>query len=454
MNTAMTSISVVAVLIVSAVVAEAKPRVVVLDFDGPAAQAKAARADLVAGLADKYDLVATAAWTEARANATGASPFRAAAKNARVDAIIEGWFDTGGTPTLTLAVRDAVTGKELDQLAQPVRNLEVTRSVIRGLLQRLDEVLMQLDHSIGEPEPVLPQAAVAPAQRARAAARPVVAQAEPAPDNVLAEIFQPRAIHNDEQAIVLGRGPRPPATHLQLSIGPYLQSRGMDFQANAESTGAALTYPGSPLYGIAAKAALYPFPSADPHGRLSGPGVTFEIQHSFSASLDAADPTGVEGSWSIKHVNWEAQAHWRWLLDLASIDIGGGYGETVYNMDALPGNIQIPSTDYRYVSGGGRVDLAVSDRASVGAGLRYLYLLSAGEVSENMWYGPGSAYGLVVNVDATIPMPHHTFVTAGIEYRRYEIDFSGTLGQLTYDWDLKSILDSAVTGSVQLGVSL
>lgn len=399
-------------------VAEAAPRVVVLDFDGPAPQASTARAQLLAALADRYPIVATQTWADARA----VTPeFRTAAKRANVDAIVEGWLDPDRT--LTIAVRNARTGKELEQI-------HVQQATDRELLARLDGILATL----AEPEPVVPPLAV-------------VAKT----DNILATIFQARP--TEEQRIVM-KPERAPLQRFAISVGPYMQSRGMTFTRLPNSEGTPPEYPGSPISGISAKLALHPLPSRDVGGRLTGPGVSLEVAHSLASTLDAIDDQGVYHEVTLTHTSWEAGARWRFPIDLATLDIGVGYGETVHALDdAFPESVAIPNTSYRYVSGGARVDLAVTERASVGIGGRYLYLLDAGQVVREMWYGAGTATGYVFDGQATIPLPYRMFVTAGIEYRKVTIDLEGS-GVLTNDWGLSDVRDTAITGSLLLGIGL
>src|SRR5690348_9531706 len=105
-------VALLASLVVSAA-ADAKPRrVVVLDFDGPRALADTGRSTVMSLLGEQYDVVATKRWESARASAAGHGPqqWRQAAKQAGVDAVIEGWVqDEGRHHVMTVAVRDAST---------------------------------------------------------------------------------------------------------------------------------------------------------------------------------------------------------------------------------------------------------------------------------------------------------------------------------------------------------
>ena len=107
----------------AAATAEAKPRrVVILDFDGPRGLADTGREAVVTLLGETYDVVATKRWEDARAAAEqkthGPATWSKAAKKSGVDAVIEGWIqDEGRHKVLTVAVREASTGNEIDSVS-------------------------------------------------------------------------------------------------------------------------------------------------------------------------------------------------------------------------------------------------------------------------------------------------------------------------------------------------
>jgi hypothetical protein len=117
----------------------------------------------------------------------------------------------------------------------------------------------------------------------------------------------------------------------------------------------------------------------------------------------------------------------------------------------FPQSVAIPDTSYSYLGGGVHVDLQVTDHASVGAGARYMYLLGAGMVTDEDWYGSGKANGLAVDGDFIIPLPNNLYLKGGIEYRRIKIDFEGS-GQLAQAWGVWDMTDSDVVGTGNLGV--
>src|SRR5512146_2308487 len=106
-----------AALVAAASPADAKPRkVVVLDFDGPRALADLGRSNVMSLLGDQYDVVSSKRWQAARAQAGhGPQQWQQASRQSGVDAVVEGWIeDEGRHHTMTISVRDASTGTQID----------------------------------------------------------------------------------------------------------------------------------------------------------------------------------------------------------------------------------------------------------------------------------------------------------------------------------------------------
>ncbi len=137
--------------------ASAKPRrVVILDFDGPRSLADAGRTEVVSLLEDQYDVVAKTRWEQARVAAqkrsVGPQTWNKAAKTAGVDAVIEGWVqDEGRHKLLTIAVREAVTGHELDTVSVRIGPKGLSEDGRDKLQSELDGVLAYIE---GAPEPL------------------------------------------------------------------------------------------------------------------------------------------------------------------------------------------------------------------------------------------------------------------------------------------------------------
>ena len=103
-------------------------------------------------LGDQYNIVATKPLGAARARAAGRGPqqWRQAAKQAGVDAVIEGWVQHEGRHhVLTVAVRDASTGNEIDTVTvkhRKQRRLDRIRAT--QLAAQLDDIFGCIDDDI------------------------------------------------------------------------------------------------------------------------------------------------------------------------------------------------------------------------------------------------------------------------------------------------------------------
>lgn len=115
-----------AALVATTATADAKPhRIVIVDFYGQAKLAHAGTAVAQELLGDRYDLVSAKRWSAAMIDAKGdAQQWSMAAKATGIDAIIDGWVAADGvhTPTMTIEVRDASTGRQIDTITVRINN--------------------------------------------------------------------------------------------------------------------------------------------------------------------------------------------------------------------------------------------------------------------------------------------------------------------------------------------
>jgi hypothetical protein len=516
--------------------ADARPRrVVVLEFDGPRRLADSGRSAVMGVLGDQYNIVATKNWDTARARAGGRGPqqWRQASKQAGVDAIIEGWVQAEGRHhVLTIAVREAATGRELDTLSVRIKDGGVTPEASQRLSVQLDDLLSWIDGDINaEPTPVLPD--VRPLLGARDTERdrrraddddddardddrdadreserrsrrtsrrerldrndrtdreqrrdrderdetrdrderdddymdertdvrkpklvrpkPAVATIDDQDTKDLVKLFGPES----KEAEIVSEGktthtPKPTPRFL-LGAGPYVSARGMTFDYDPGAKGSPPEYPGQTLKGFSASAAVYPMPRSKLDGKLSGLGFTFDISHSVLSKFTGMDDSGY-GDYTLNHVAWQTGIHYRWPIEFVSIDVDASFGNFSHRIVDLPESIQIPDTSYSYLGAGGHLDLQVTEGTTVGFGAHYMYLLSAGDISDQDWYGAGTAWGASLDGDVVIPISGALFVKGAVEYKRVKVDFEGS-GMLAETWGVWDVVDSAISGSASLGVT-
>lgn len=506
-------------LLASATAAEAKPRrVVVLDFDGPRVLADTGRSTVMSLLGDQYDVIATRRWESARAQAAGHGPqqWRQAAKQAGVDAVIEGWVqDEGRHHVMTVAVRDAATGNEIDTISVRLGDRGVSTAAEHQLAAQLDDIFGYIDDDITSSsagaqlpdirtvrpmlgahhaEPRRPDDADAEdddadearddddaprsAHRRRHHRRRHVAEARdrddddddvdeaetPAPRTQVAvattdeerdtsdlvRLFGP----DSKEAAIVSDGktahvPRP-TPRFAIAAGGYVSSRGITFDHDPNAKNS-IDYPASSIHGLGVAVEIYPAPLQKQDGELSGIGFSLGIQHSVGSVFTAMDDTGY-GDYTMNQSAWEAGVHYRYPIDIVAIDGEVDYGNVTHTIVDLPQSIAIPDTSYSYMSAGAHLDLAVSERATVGFGAKYLYLLSTGDISSEDWFGAGTAWGMVLDGNFVIPLPENLYVKGDLEYRRVTIDFEGS-GMLVPDYGMWAATDSAITGTAVLGIT-
>jgi hypothetical protein len=126
--------------------ASPRPHITVLDFEGPHRLADAGRHLVMSALGNRYDIVAAKRWELAHSStASGPLKWTAMAKAAGVDAVVEGWIDPV-THAMTVVVRDAASGRQIDTIAVPISEQAVVGDdQIRKLSTELDDLLQWVD---------------------------------------------------------------------------------------------------------------------------------------------------------------------------------------------------------------------------------------------------------------------------------------------------------------------
>lgn len=477
--------------------ADAQPRrVVILDFDGPRTLADHGRSAVVNLLGEQYDVVATRRWEEARAAARevrGPQGWRKAAKQSGVDAVIEGWIqDEGRHKLLYVLVRDASTGDEVDQVSVKLGKAGVSSTSTARLRTQLDEVLEYVESTpeIGtklpavtgkqarellgskrrlegdapegdapEGNPLEDDQELPRAGKGGEAARPrrpaadggvterrpsrAVAAAEQERKDVI-DIFGPDAV---EPETILGKKavhvPQP-TPRFSIRGGGYYGARSFIPDADGEVQDYSARSKGLQLH-----AAVYPFPTRKQDGILSGVGFTFGVYHS-AGSVVGADTDETVGNYGINQHGFEGAIHYRQPLGLVSVDGEVGYSQHSYLL-ASDFPLDVPDAQHAAFHAGARLDLHVTDRATIGFGGKLFYVLDNGDVSSLDWYGPGSTSGFHLDASFEIPLPKRLYVRGELAYRRLSTDLDGA-GIITEEETVLSVTDAAMNGSVNLGV--
>ena len=532
--------AIIAGVLFGAATADAKPRrVVILDFDGPRGLADAGRTEVQKILGEQYDVVAKKRWEDARARAqqksAGPQTWQKAAKTSGVDAIIEGWVqDEGRHKLLTVAIREASTGQELDTVSVRVGTKGLSDDSRTKLSDELDGVLAYIE---GAPEPTGSALRVIETRKMIGAKTPKVdaparaeeadeldedqprrknkkrvaeateAEAETADADADADEPKPKTTKrkrfeigaeiqiggNDSEesdqteakptkakrevaasepsledsensdlvtlfgaSSIEGKTAIPEASHVpvptkrfQISAGAFYGTRSLNMTAE-EQTGPQ-PYSGVPSKGFQVQGAVYPFPTKKFDGGLSGVGFTFGLTKSAGSEVSFDDGETVS-EYVINQSSYEAGIHYRRpLASLLSIDGGVSYGKSSYLIPDAPQAFEVPDTEYSYVGGAVHLDLTITERASVGFGAKYMYLLDVGDISSVDWYGPGRASGLGFDASFVIPLPHDLYVNGKLKYEKFRISYDG-VGVITEQDGVSESNDATVNGSIDVGI--
>ena len=506
----------------AAATADANPRrVVILDFDGPRGLADTGHDAVVALLGQSYDVVATKRWEDARAAAQqkthGPATWSKAAKSTGVDAVIEGWIqDEGRHKVLTVAVREASSGNEIDSVSIKLGSKGLTEQSKSKLQSELDGVLEYIEGTtdpvgsglrpietrkmIGakstkteetatedEVKPIKKKKAVAeatdepageatdtkPTKKKKPASAEAEIEIDPATADETSE--KPKKKEKDKEVATAsdakdntdlvslfgatsdeGKKIDPSASHVpqptprfQIGGGGYYASRTLTFEA--ENQTGPQNYAGVPHKGLEINALVYPFPLKKMDGDLSGIGFSFGIAHS-AGSVVTFDDGATVAEYNINQSAFDLGVHYRYpLADLVSIDGHVNYGRNAYTISDAPTTFEVPDTEYSYLGAGVKLDLNIADRASVGFGAKYMYVLDVGDISSVNFYGPGRASGYGLDGSFVVPLPKSLYVQGALDYTHYSIEFDG-VGQITEDEGVVSSSDSTVTGQVNLGI--
>lgn len=294
--------------------AAADPGVVVLSFDGEMNLAVAARAEIVALIDQDYDVVTQRAWREALENdgRPGKAAWKQAAKQTKVAAVIEGSaIKVGRGGTLKLTVRDATTGRTIEQLSAPLGKNGLTEAARAELEMSLTDALFATGDSVREADSVLTEDDEAPSKpRPRVAADVKVGMAAShsgAEPERLALFEAPRTDGSSaptivKEAPVLPRNPIADLTLTGSAISRQFGFTGMDLPAE---------YPGTTVTSIGLTAAIYPTSKRDSRGRLNGLGVAATIMTSVASEVPV-DLDGEIFDFPVSQDAWQINAHYRY----------------------------------------------------------------------------------------------------------------------------------------------
>lgn len=433
--------------------AYAGKRVAILDFDGPRALAETGRDAVVRAIGEDNDLIPPKRWLDAKTTASrtqrGPRMWSKAARQAGVDALVEGWVQAENRQkVLTVIVSDAATGKELDHVTIKLGADGLTETTLKALRQELADRLDGIE-AVSVPVP----SALEPVKLGTEVAPAPIGPQLPTPAPVKVAAIDPATTVTLEPTRTDWLPEQPKRiSHLtpraRVAGGVGWASRSL--YVGAEGDGVT-QYSGVGAKQLGVDAAFYPFPTKKRDGVLSGVGFSFGVNQSLGSTVTFDDGEEV-GDYNIDQHAWNAAVHYRAPLgEHFAIDGEVGYGRQTYNIDDAPSTFEVPNTSYHYLHAGTHLDLAVTERASVGFGGKLFHVLDTGDLSSEEWYGPGSSSGLGLDANFVIPLPANLYVRGELTYTRIKTSFDG-VGVITEDEGAFEAVDSNVGASVKVGI--
>jgi hypothetical protein len=491
--------------------ADAKPRrLVILDFDGPRGLADTGREEVVNLLGEQYDVVAKKRWEEARAKAqkkeAGPTTWKSAAKTSGVDAVIEGWIsDDGRHKQLTVQVREAATGAEIDNISVRLGQKGLSTDNRQKLSEELNGILQYIE---GAPEALSdsmktvdtrklvgskPRATEddyrssfgdegsrkksaryeeteedveeAPRKKKRTAqdgdeieiegeapkAKKEVAAAADIQTKENQDLVTLFGATSTEGQIADAKASHVPEPTKKFRIGAGFYYGARSFNVVAENQEGPQQYSSVPSKGLEVNAAVYPFPRDKFDSGLNGLGFTAGLSKSAGSWVTFDDGEAV-GEYGINQSSYNVGIHYRHNLhSLIAIDGGATYGHSTYKFPDVPEAFETPDTDYSYFGLGAKLDLNIANKATVGFGGRYMYILDTGDVTSEDFFGPGRASGYGLDADFVIPLPKDLYIRGALAYDKYTISYDG-VGIITEEDGVSESNDSTVNGSLNVGI--
>jgi hypothetical protein len=476
---------------------EAKPRrVVVLDFDGPRSLADSGRTAVVSLLTEQYDIVTKKKWEEARTRASkgsfGPQTWSKASKLSGIDAVIEGWVqDEGRHKVLNLVVREASTGREFDTLTFKFGKSGLSGDTLGLVRSGLDDVLDYIEPGLDPSPNRLPEIDPKRLLQSKRKKAVDVAAEEEEEDEIerptkrskrrakvddedieiekasdreereqddtevaTAPISEDRRDANDLVVLLgnqtdewpLPKNPKhtpKPTPRFQIGAGGYIASRSLTVDSEDPQD-----FLGVGTKGISVSGLVYPFPLKKMDGALSGIGFGLNLYKAPASTVTVPLEDAI-ADYKIDSGGWDASVHWRQPLgSIVHIDSHVGYAQDYFNLEQDI-ELDVPDTNYKYFWAGANLDLNITQRATVGFGVKYLYITDNGQMSDIDWYGPGTASGFGLDGNFLIPLPARLYVRGEIEYRRISMEFDGP--DIAAEGALGAA-DGTVNGTVHVGI--
>lgn len=432
--------------------AEEERRVVVAEFEGPSPSSGLMRKAVIEIVSDFYEVLPYSKYRIARRrlNITQDS-MRTVAEVARkvgADAIVEGQLKGR---ELTVSVREGKSGRVIDRFKVTVQNRGVSEATREGLIDELVDLIDWTQPLSGDKD----GAGELTADPDNAPADEDARRAPLAPGEKKPLVLTKKWSAADEPARTRPAArQRPPAIEVRGGVGVAATARQLAFshQPDLAEDERPLPMSGSPSGGLAFAGTFDVNPLH----------VSADVIYRRSIGASVSFPSGGQTkklSTSLSHLGARLTMR-RKVSKRVTVRGGAGYHQLSFAIANRPTGLLIPDTRYAFVDIGGGARLSLrDDRMAVTADLSYLYVLTAGGITDATAYGSSRLRGFGGEVGFEIDAGDSTFVRLAGTYDRITLAFNGDGAWATgldksSDVDVSGAADTYVGGVLMLGFHL
>ena len=472
--------------------AEAKKRLVVLDFKGPRA-AKTQRA-VVKLLKPSATVVSGKAFLRAAREVDGYSPDASGvskvALRLKAHGVLTGKVQKRGSRyKLTVQLLEGKSGEVVGgAIVVALKRGRIDSAGRRKLAREIRAAMAELPEPVAdEPEPVaglpeLPELPPSETGRPPETGKPTPASgaagtARPTPKVVAAPKRRParattgkpsrgRRIASadvraggggggEEETAIAREAAEPEADPrdrgIDLVVGASFVARKLSFDYSDALAGPQQPqgYDGALVPGVFADAEVYPVTLVDGGGFARGFGVSAMIDKVLL--IKSKLENGGDDALPTSQTRWGVGLVYRWNFGSRatspSLVVGARYNKLSFAIDESgapdPAAIQIPDVSYTYVDPGLRFRLPVGERLAFRLEGHYLVVLDAGQIQEPQRYGEAGVIAFDADAGAELAITSNIVARVGGRFTQYGLSFNGDGDQTDPTEDGTQDVDSA-----------
>ncbi len=412
----------------------AKKRVAVAPFEGRGA----------GGLQDEVEellegdntVVSQSAFARARRKVRGKLDDGAIARisaDLQLDAVILGTLERrrrGRGYTLYLTVREGQTGAVADTFSVRLRDRRLDRNSERDLVEKLLPALS----AVGElgvadvPLEITP----APTDDVDHETPLVASPPDPSETTLASDDDESRPSTADE--MVAHRHNRHAAIDVQAGMSAGWRNLRFTFADDLPNAEKPRGYKGSLVPSVMVTGEIYPLALGGKRSALSGLGIGFVFDRVLLLKSKLGDT-----EFSTSQTRYGAGLRYRYAFGnkatLPTVKLIAGWNHLDFTIAHDMTDFPLPNVSYSYVDlgAGARFPLGTPN-AAIYADFRYMVVLGAGQIMEQMYYGDGSTLGIDGDIGIELIFLKRAILKIGGRYQRIAFDFDGS-GAKTTDGD-------------------